>query len=79
MIYYNAIIIEWSAECFNIENNYQKENNEQFYEQSRSSIRIGIYNIKVNRNNKRNFNYWENLGILNTEEINQHIESYQYW
>ena len=66
-----------SNEGFVIESNIQDENNEEFYEQSRSSGGVGKYNNEIDKNIKLNFNYGGDLSILNTEEMNQHIKSCQ--
>ena len=68
-----------SKEGFVIENNNQDENNEDFYEQSRSSGKIGIHNDEVDKNIKLNFYYGGDLSILNTEEMNQHIKYKKFY
>ena len=39
-----------SKEGFVVESNNQDENNEEFYEQSRSSGKIGMYNNEIDKN-----------------------------
>lgn len=66
-----------NEEGFVIENNNKDENNEELFEQSRSSSKIGTSNNEVNNNIKLNFNYGGDVNALNIEEMNQHIKSSQ--
>ena len=52
-----------------------RENNEEFFEQSRSSSKIGTSNNEVNNNIKLNFNYGGDLPLLLRGDICRRLPS----